>query len=70
MLCFIIFLKWFCSVIFYYLGQAAIPYSRVHDPPKGFKDPQEVMLIPGCSISVKIIDVERHTTTHMIYPNL
>ncbi|KFM64828.1 Phospholipase D1, partial [Stegodyphus mimosarum] len=51
-------------------GPTELSFSKVHDPPLGFKDPFLKMLIPGCSINVKIVDIERSPTTHIINPNL
>ncbi|GFR10586.1 phospholipase D1 [Trichonephila clavata] len=45
-------------------------FTKVHDEPLAFKDPSVNMLIPGCPINIKIVDIERHPATHMLNPNL
>ncbi|KAG8195897.1 hypothetical protein JTE90_001132 [Oedothorax gibbosus] len=45
-------------------------FSQVHDTPMGFKDPSISVLIPSCPVHVKIVDIERSPTTHMLNPNL
>ncbi|XP_015910970.2 phospholipase D1 isoform X1 [Parasteatoda tepidariorum] len=51
-------------------GLKKMNFSKIHDTPVSFKDPELNMLIPGSSINVKIIDIERSPSTHMINPNL
>ncbi len=51
----------------------SIPYVRIFESPKSFKDPKNDWLIPHCSIEVKIIDVEYssgHASTHILNPYL
>ncbi|CAL1290284.1 unnamed protein product [Larinioides sclopetarius] len=45
-------------------------FTKIHDVPLAFKDPSVNMLIPGCPLNVRIVDVERHPATHMLNPNL
>lgn len=47
-----------------------IPFSAIHDLPKGLKSQNRNIYIPGEEVHVKIIDYERSVTTHPLNPNL
>ncbi|XP_047111364.1 phospholipase D1 isoform X1 [Schistocerca piceifrons] len=51
-------------------GAKGLPFNVVHSPPVSFKALHRHLFIPHVEIKVKIIDVERSVTTHILNPNL
>lgn len=47
-----------------------IPFTRIYGPTVKFTSFQRKVFMPGTEILVKIIDIERSVTTHLLNPNL
>lgn len=47
-----------------------IPFTRIYTPGIKFTSFQRKVFMPGTEIEVKIIDIERSVTTHLLNPNL